>query len=207
MDKNSPLTRKTATKFVFALCITLAALSSSFAQNSTEAKSVQVVQLEGLEINEGLVTDEIARRFDSKSKDRDPDELVLSVTERIRGMFAASLAQQLSATKLLQLAVRDESLQKLQKEWQVSGELGNSGPSPIGVDNADYVATVRIEDFTADRKVLGNELAAVWKNSMAASFEMTKVGTGTKKVISESVSDGGKGRRGVGGVASDFDSQ
>lgn len=168
---------------------------------------VQVVQLESLEINEGLITDDIAKRFDAKAKRADLEDLRDNVKDRIRGLFATSLAQQLSATKLLQLAVRDQSLQTLQKEWQVSEELGKSPPAEIGVEQAGYVATARVEDFVAERKVLGNEVAAVWKNSMSASFEITKVSTGTKKVITESVSDSGKGRRGVGGVASDFDAQ
>jgi hypothetical protein len=167
----------------------------------------QVVQLESLQINEGLITDEIVKRFDTKATGINIAIQRQGVEDRIRGLFAASLAQQLSATKLLQLAVRDESLQSLQKEWLTSEELGKSSPQEIGVENADYVATVRIEDFVADRKVLGNERAAIWKNSMAASFEITNVKTGTKKVITESDSDEGKGRRGVGGEAANFDAR
>jgi hypothetical protein len=169
--------------------------------------TTQVVQLESLQINEGLITDEIVKRFDTKANEVTIDLQRQGVEDRIRGLFAASLAQQLSATKLLQLAVRDQSLQTLQKEWLASEELGKSGPSEIGVQNADYVATVRIEDFVADRKVLGNERAAIWKNSMTASFEITNVATGTKKVITESVADEGKGRKGVGGVSANFDAR
>jgi hypothetical protein len=168
---------------------------------------VKVVQLESLQINEGLITDEIVKRFDTKAVGETIEIQRSGVENRIRGIFAASLAQQLSATKLLQLAVRDQSLQTLQKEWMASEELGKSGPVEIGVENANFVATVRIEDFVADRKVLGNERAAIWKNSMTASFEITDVATGTKKVITETVSDEGKGRKGVGGVAANFDAR
>jgi hypothetical protein len=168
---------------------------------------IQVVQLEGLKINEGLVTDEIVKRFDTKATGINIAIQRQGVEDRIRGLFAASLAQQLSATKLLQLAVRDESLQSLQKEWLASEELGKSSPQEIGIENADYIATVRIEDFVADRKVLGKERAAIWKNSMTASFEITNVKTGTKKVITESDTDEGKGRKGVGGEAANFDAR
>ena len=171
------------------------------------APSIKVVQLESLKINEGLITDEIVKRFDTKASGINIALQRQGVEDRIRGIFASSLAQQLSATKLLQLAVRDESLQTLQKEWLVSEELGKSGPSEIGVENADFIAVARVEDFVADRKVLGNERAAIWKNSMTASFEITDVKSGTKKIITESVADEGKGRKGVGGVAADFDAQ
>jgi hypothetical protein len=167
----------------------------------------QVVQLEELKINEGLVTDEIVKRFDTKATGVHLDLQRQGVEDRIRGLFAASLAQQLSATKLLQLAVRDESLKSLQKEWLTAEELGKSGSQEIGVENADYVATVRIEDFVADRKVLGNERAAIWKNSMTASFEISNVKTGTKKIITETDADEGKGRKSVGGEAANFDAR
>ena len=187
---------------VFSLILATLAISAT-----ANSPKIQVVQLESLQINDGLITDEIVKRFDTKAAGL---TIVLQregVQDRIRGIFAASLAQQLSATKLLQLAVRDESLQTLQKEWLTSEELGKSGPTEIGVQNANYVATVRIEDFVADRKVLGNERAAIWKNSMTASFELTNVATGTKKVITESVAEEGKGRKGVGGVAANFDAR
>ena len=187
---------------VFSLILATMAISAT-----ANPPKVQVVQLESLQINEGLITDEIVKRFDTKATGLNIVLQREGVQDRIRGIFAASLAQQLSATKLLQLAVRDQSLQTLQKEWLTSEELGKSGPTEIGVQNADYVATVRIEDFVADRKVLGNERAAIWKNSMTASFELTNVATGTKKVITESVAEEGKGRKGVGGVAANFDAR
>lgn len=188
-------------KLLALLAITLACTAYA------SGPKTQVVQLESLQINEGLITDEIVKRFDTKATGTNIAIQRQGVEDRIRGLFAASLAQQLSATKLLQLAVRDASLQTLQKEWLVSEELGKSGPVDIGVENADYIATARIEDFVADRKVLGNERAAIWKNSMTASFEITNVATGTKKIITESVSAEGKGRKGVGGVAADFDAR
>jgi hypothetical protein len=181
-------------------------LAATLAATAGEPK-IQVVQLESLQINEGLITDEIVKRFDTQATSSNIAIQRQGVEDRIRGLFAAALAQQLSATKLLQLAVRDQSLQTLQKEWLVSEELGKSGPVDIGVENADYIATARIEDFVADRKVLGNERAAIWKNSMTASFEITNVATGTKKIITESAAAEGKGRRGVGGVAANYDAR
>ena len=206
MDKNCLLIRRIADMIRSAFCALLLGFLGSCLL-AQEPPKVQVVQLESLEINEGLITDEIAKRFDTKVRRDAIEDLRDNVKDRIRGLFITSLAQQLSATKLLQLAVRDASLQSLQKEWQVSEELGKSPPAEIGVEQANYVAAARIEDFVTERKVLGKEVAAVWKNSMSASFAITKVSTGTKKVITESVSDSGKGRRGVGGVASDFDAQ
>lgn len=218
--------------------------SLCFAQDQNIKSKVQVVQLEKLDINEGLITEEIAKRFNPKIKpstqirgvtqtdkievtsgqisrevsrkvdtvnnSAQVNELKESVEDRIKGAFTAALAQELSATKLLQLAVRDKSLEALKREWQVSEELGKSkggDEAEMSVEKADYIATVKIEDFVADRKVLGNEEAAIWSNLMSASFELTRVGTGTKKIITESVSDGGKGRKGVGGEASNFNAQ
>ena len=190
-------------KPLFCLLLLLS-VTVTFAANTAK---VQVVQLESLQVNEGLITNEIVKRFDTKATGVAINLQRQGVEDRIRGLFAASLAQQLSATKLLQLAVRDQSLETLQKEWLTTEELGKSKPAEIGVENADYIANVRIEDFVADRKVLGNERAAIWKNSMSASFEITNVNTGTKKVITESVADEGKGRKGVGGEAANFDAR
>jgi hypothetical protein len=208
--------------------------------------NVQVIQLEKLEINEGLITDEIAKRFNTKVKkpltsqqitrnakvevsdnvitgqatlkvENKTDSTVIdnlkaSVEDRIKGAFAATLAQEMSATKLMQLAVRDKSLEALKKEWQVSEELGKptssgDGGPDMSVQQADYIATAKIIDFVTDRKVLGNEEAAIWTNSISATLEITKVNGGTKKVITETVADGGKGRRGVGGEAANFNAQ
>lgn len=210
---------------------------------NTQAPKIQVIQLEKLEINEGLITDEIAKRFNSKVKkpkvtgevsakdtiqindneisrevkvkvdtktdSTDIDNLRASVEDRIKGAFAATLAQEMSSTKLMQLAVRDKSLDALKKEWQVSEELGKpSDAAPeMSVQQADYIATAKITDFVTDRKVMGNEEAAIWSNSISATLEITKVNGGTKKVITESVAEGGKGRRGVGGEAANFNAQ
>lgn len=212
------------------------------AQNS-QAPKIQVVQLEKLEINDGLITDEIAKRFntkvrkptvtgevsardsiqvndnqisrevrvkvDTKTDSTEIDKLRASVEDRIKGAFAATLAQEMSATKLMQLAVRDKSLEALKKEWQVSEELGKptDGGPDMSVQQADYIATAKITDFVTDRKVLGNEEAAIWTNSISATLEITKVNGGTKKAITETVSDGGKGRKGVGGEAANFNAQ
>ncbi len=228
-----------------ALLLTFAALFVSGQANAqtTQAPKVQVVQLEKLEINEGLITDEIAKRFntkvrkpvvtgevsakdsirvnhnqisrevsvkvDTKTDSTEIDKLRASVEDRIKGAFAATLAQEMSATKLMQLAVRDQSLEALKKEWQVSEELGkpSDGGPDMSIQQADYIATAKITDFVTDRKVLGNEEAAIWTNSISATLEITKVNGGTKKAITETVAEGGKGRRGVGGEAANFNAQ
>jgi hypothetical protein len=222
--------------------VALLASGHANAQNSPSPK-VQVVQLEKLEINEGLITDEIAKRFntkvkkpvvtgevsakdsiqvsdhqisreirvkvDTKTDTSEIDKLRSSVEDRIKGAFAATLAQEMSATKLMQLAVRDKSLDALKKEWQVNEELGKptDGGPDMSVQQADYIATAKITDFVTDRKVLGHEEAAIWTNSISATLEITKVNGGTKKAITETVSEGGKGRRGVGGEAANFNAQ
>jgi len=251
---------KFTTRYItwMAALVALFAVVHASAQNAQTPK-IQVVQLEKLEINEGLITDEIAKRFNTKVQsplvskeitrktevgaaytdaaqaspgnysqagtreavlqrslkvetkvDRSQiDALRASVEDRIKGAFAATLAQEMSATKLMQLAVRDKSLDALKKEWQVSEELGKptDGGPDMSVQQADYIATAKITDFVTDRKVMGNEEAAIWTNSISATLEITKVNGGTKKAITETVADGGKGRRGVGGEAANFNAQ
>jgi len=235
---------KLSTTHIFPLIALIALLAAGFASaQNAPAPKIQVVQLEKLEINDGLITDEIAKRFntkvkkpsltgevtahdsiqinhnqisrdvsvkvDTKTDTTEIDKLRASVEDRIKGAFAATLAQEMSATKLMQLAVRDKSLEALKKEWQVSEELGkpSEGEPDMSVQQADYIATAKITDFVTDRKVLGNEEAAIWTNSISATLEITKVNGGTKKAIAETVSDGGKGRRGVGGEAANFNAQ
>lgn len=91
----------------------------------------------------------------------------------------------------------------------MSEELGKptDAAPDMSVQQADYIATAKITDFVTDRKVMGNEEAAIWSNSISATLEITKVNGGTKKVITESVAEGGKGRRGVGGEAANFNAQ
>lgn len=166
----------------------------------------KIIQLESLKINPGLVTDEIAKRFDPAADARDLAVLRGQVEQRIKSMFASSLSQGLSASKLVQLAVRGDSLQTLQKEWKVASELGAGGEAPnIGINTADYIANATIQNIVAERQVFGNELAAIWKNEITASLEITSVDpSGGKKVITETVSASGKGRKGAGGKAPDF---
>jgi hypothetical protein len=241
------MTRKSFS-VVFAAAAIGCQLSSLNLHAQQQPPKIQVISLEKLDINEGLITDEIAKRFNTKVKkpvtsaqitrhdevdvgyrevSRDTtvkvetktdsseiDKLRVSVEDRIKGAFAATLAQEMSATKLMQLAVRDKSLDSLKKEWQVSEELGKpaangtgDGGPDMSVSQADYIATAKITDFVTDRKVFGSEEAAIWTNSISATLEITKVNGGTKKAITETVSDGGKGRRGVGGEAANFNAQ
>ena len=220
-------------------CCSFVSVVSCWGQ-APQPPKIQVVQLEKLEINDGLITDEIAKRFNSKFKkpvtmgkvsrndrievgnneiSRQTSVKVETTTDtteidKLKGAFASTLAQEMSATKLMQLAVRDKSLESLKKEWQVSEELGKpvtegsvDGGPDMSVQQADYIAIAKINDFVTDRKVFGSEEAAIWTNSISATLEITKVNGGTKKVITETVADGGKGRRGVGGEAANFNAQ
>jgi hypothetical protein len=178
-------------------------------ENEAQKPTVKIFQLESLKINEGLITDEIAKRFDPRADQLDAKLLNIQVEQRISGMFTTALAQGLSSTKLVQLAVREDSLKALQKEWQVAGELGvqSGAASPeIGIKAAAYIVNARIENIVTERRVLGKEVAAIWKNEITASLEITSVAaTGGKKTITETVTDEGKGRMGVGNKAADFD--
>ncbi len=118
------------------------------------------MRLDKLELAPGIVTREVAARFQAQPKD---------VESRLRGAVLATLAQELSSSKLLKLAVRDRSLSRLAEEWKLSEELGNgktddafTGP---GVDDANYLGYATIEDFVADYRGIQNAagVAGIWK--------------------------------------------
>jgi hypothetical protein len=162
-------------------------ISTAFGQDAPEPK---VMRVDKFELAPGLVTPEIARRFKAEPA---------AVESRIKGAVLATLSQELSSTKLLSIAVRDESLRRLEQEWKISEQIGNgkseeaaSGP---GVDDANYLAYAKIEDFVADYKAIANSqgAAAKWKLRMTLSLEITTRKTGTKKVIKEDFESQGSG--------------
>lgn len=175
-------------KIFFQFLLTLAFVSAARAQDSPAAK---VMRLDKLELAPGIVTREVAARFQAQPKD---------VESRLRGAVLATLAQELSSSKLLKLAVRDRSLSRLAEEWKLSEELGNgktddafTGP---GVDDANYLGYATIEDFVADYRGIQNAagVAGIWKLRITISLEVTERKTGTKRVIKEDFEENGSGK-------------
>ncbi len=162
-------------------------LPQSFAQ---DAPQVQVMRVDKFELAPGIVTPDIARRFQAAPQ---------AVESRLKGAVLATLSQELSSSKLLSLAVRDDSLKRLTEEWKVSEQIGSgksedvaSGPS---VDDANFLAYAKIEDFVADYRTISNGAgaAAKWKLRITISLEVTTRKTGTKKVIKEDFEEAGNG--------------
>ncbi len=146
--------------------------------------------MDKLELAPGIVTKEIASRFQATVKD---------VESRLRGAVLATLSQELSSSKLLKLAVRDSSLSRLFEEWKLSEELGigksedlAAGPT---VEDASFLAYATIEDFVADYSSIQNAAgaAAKWKLRITISLEVTERKSGTKRVIKEDFEETGKG--------------
>ena len=154
----------------------------------------KLIQLEKIEIQSGLISQEVGSRFGLEPA---------AVESRLRGAFAANLAAQMSSSRGVSLAAREESLSKLMKEWEIAEKLGNlpddgTPPAMPGVDRADYVATAMLTDLVANRDTLvlgGRVAAAKWKLLIEASVELVEVSTGRKvALITERVEEGGQAR-------------
>lgn len=158
--------------------------------SAQDAPPAQVMRVDKFELAPGIVTPEIARRFQAAPE---------AVASRIKGAVLSTLSQELSSSKLLSLAVRDESLKRLTEEWKLSEQLGSgkSEDAAAGatVDDANYLAYAKIEDFVADYRsmVNGAGAAAKWKLRITISLEITTRKTGTKKVIKEDFEESGTG--------------
>lgn len=159
-----------------------------------DAPEVKVMRVDKFEFEPEIVTPKIAKCFDASPA---------AVESRLKGSILATLSQELSSTKLLSLAVRDDSLRRLAKEWKVSEELGSgknddaaTGPS---VDDASYLAYAKVEDLVAvlrtESKTVGGRVYSVgeWKIGAAISLEVTTRKTGTKKVLKEEFEVSGNG--------------
>lgn len=148
-----------------------------------DAPEVKVMRVDKFEVASGIVTPEIARHFQASPA---------AVESRLKGTALATLSQELSSSKLLTLAVRDDSLKRLSEEWKVSEELGSgksedasSGPS---VDDANYLAYAKVEEFVFKREPVrlpGGFSFTPWNMIVELSLEITTRKTGTKKVIKE----------------------
>jgi hypothetical protein len=173
----------------FAVITALLAGSLSKA-SAQDGPAVQVMRVDKFELAPGIVTPEIARRFQAAPE---------AVASRIKGAVLSTLSQELSSSKLLSIAVRDESLKRLTEEWKISEQLGSgkSEDAAAGatVDDANYLVYAKIEDFVADYRsmVNGAGAAAKWKLRITISLEITTRKTGTKKVIKEDFEDAGTG--------------
>jgi hypothetical protein len=150
--------------------------------------ATKVMVVEKLELAPGLVTSEIAKRFHAAP---------LDVEARLRGAVLATLSQELSSSKMLRLAVRDESLDRLVKEWKVSEELGSGSAQSLdlSVASADLIAFAKIEDFVADYSSLKNAggAAAKWRLRITVSLEITERNGGTRRVLKEDFEHAGSG--------------
>ena len=148
----------------------------------------KVMVVEKLELAPGLVTPEVAKRFHAGVQD---------VESRLRGAVLSTLSQELSSSKMLRLAVRDESLDRLVKEWKVSEELGggNAQSLDLSVASADLLAFGKIEDFVADYSSLKNAggAAAKWRLRITVSLEVTERNGGTRRVLKEDFEHAGSG--------------
>ena len=171
----------------FLVGIFLAALpfNPAIAQDAPEKK---VMVVEKMELAPGLVTPEVARRFQADARD---------VEARLRGSVLATLSQELSSSKMLRLAVRDESLDRLMKDWKVSEQLGSGAAQSLdnSVASADLLAFGKIEDFVADYSSLKNSggAAAKWRLRITVSLEITERDGGTRRVLKEDFEHAGSG--------------
>ncbi len=169
------------------LCATL-----SHGQTQSTPTPAKLITLEKIELGQGLVSLEVAERFGLQPA---------LVESRLRAAFAANLSAQLSSSRQIKLSAREESLNKLMKEWEIAEKLGNpsaDGATVPGVDKADYVANALITDFIAKREtlVLGGEVAAAkWKMQIEASIELIEVSTGRKlEVLTQRAEKAGQSR-------------
>jgi hypothetical protein len=174
-------------RFAVLLAFSVGAWSGVCAQDTP---LVQVLRLDKLELAPGIITPAVARRFQAAPED---------VESRIKGSVLATLSQELSSSKLLRLAVREESLARLMNEAKVSDELGSGrnaeAAGPLAVDEANLLALATIEDFVADYRALANAAgaAAKWKLRITISMEVTDRKSGTKKVVKEDFEQTGSG--------------
>lgn len=166
-------------------------LSSALSQTSSQGGKT-LITLEKIDIQEGLVSSEVAQRFDLEPA---------GVESRLKGAFAANLAAQLSASRQIQLAAREESLGKLMKEWEIAEKLGKpaeAAASSPSVDIANYVASAKITDLSAQRETLvlgGRVAAAKWKLLIEASIELIDSKTGRKsELLTQRVEKSGQSR-------------
>lgn len=142
----------------------------------------KVIRVDKFEFAPSIIIPDIAKRFNSEPS---------AIESRLKGSALASLSQELSSTKLMELAVRDDSLKRLAEEWRVSEELGggksgNTLAIPTVAD-ANYLAYAKVEELVVKR-VQDKELGVPFSRSymiVDISLEVTVRKSGTKKVLQE----------------------
>ena len=114
--------------------------------------------------------------------------------KRIKGALLATLGSTLSASKEVQLAVRDESLRRLEKEWEVADTYGSGKNEAAGseqtVQEARYLATLTVQDLaiTEAGRTQGVAGSAVrWNLSARVSCELLDTVDGSKQVFEDDV--------------------
>jgi hypothetical protein len=144
---------------------------------------VKVMRVDKFEVAPSVITGDIVKHFKAEAS---------AVESRLKGSALATLSQELSSTKLMSLAVRDDSLKRLAEEWKLSEELGSgksedalTGPS---VADADYLAYAKIEELTINRTPNDSFPGfsfTPWNIIVEISLEVTTRKTKTKKVLKE----------------------
>jgi len=165
------------------------ALGKKIQSGPSEPKEVKVMAVSAFEIASGLVTPEIASRFQASQQD----------TEGIlKGLLLNTLTQELSSasSKRLRLAVRGEDLKKLQQEWLVSENYGRGQSEAAGADHtveeAHFVATAKLEDLDASitSKMAGVSGSATrWLLRVTISLQIIDRINGTKRVLKEDMEE------------------
>jgi hypothetical protein len=142
----------------------------------------KVIRVDKFEFAPSIIIPDIAKRFNAEPS---------AVESRLKGSALASLGQELSSTKLMELAVRDDSLKRLVEEWRVSEEFGSrkSGDT-LGIPtvaDANYLAYAKVEELVVKR-VQDKELGVPFSRCymvVDVSLEVTTRKLGTKKVLQE----------------------
>jgi hypothetical protein len=145
----------------------------------------KVISLTSLSMASGVMTPAIAAILESSPA---------KAEDRFKGALLSTLGSTLSASKEVQLAVRDESLRRLEKEWETADAFGGGKSEAAGseqtVQEARYLAIMTVQDLTIveaahTQGVAGS--AVRWNLSARVSCELLDAVDGSKQVFEEDV--------------------
>jgi hypothetical protein len=163
------------------------ALGKKIQAGPNQPKEVKVMAVSAFDIVSGLVTPEIAARFQSTPE---------KAEGILKGLLLSTLNQELSSSKLMTLAVRGEALEKLQREWLDSQNMGRGQNEAAGVDHtvneAHFIASAKVEDLDASitSKLAGVSGSATrWVLRVSISLEIIDRVNGTKRVLKEEMEE------------------
>jgi hypothetical protein len=163
------------------------ALGKKIQSGPSEQNEVKVMAVSAFEIASGLVTPEIASRFQASQQNTE---------EILKGILLATLKQELSSSKRMTLAVRGEALKRLQSEWLDSQNYGRGQSEAAGADHtveeADFIATAKVEDLDASitNKIAGVSGSATrWVLRVTISLEIIDRINGKKRVLKEEMEE------------------